>query len=485
MSWEADVEDVYPFIGTSNFFFMKEFPNPHKRVYITSLADPYELVAALKTSLRSWSSLRSIPVEYDQATRLIVVLRATQRYFDQAISFHPNVKDEQALIDISMPGNHAASELPRGLLFRMVVANVESTKTIGLVTLVNHAVYDGVSITAWAKDVGAILTGTSVVKRVHHKAFAEAYYLYQTSLAAELATDHHAKRLRGIGSMQDALWPPTHLSNGIPSRTGVPNEYGKTEAIEGGGCSNPDILRYRRCPKLATATSRKASTLVSAAIAIFNTSMTGSKHAIFGFVLAGREWPFMSDSLARLMPDPKSIAGPTMTTAVAVMTVDDTEQISHFLRHVETEIDLMKRHQHTPLDFAAHLDDADRKVWYLAQSRQFLNYQPNNSQPTKARSGGSSSSAAQEDSPFRLVLNRDYKVDRPTNTFVWACGLEADAETLRIRALFNPDVFSEDEVVGFTTKVFDLVEFLGDVGNGEKAVGEMRAIVFAQHNSDE
>ena len=40
MSWEADVEDVYPIIGTLSFFFMKDFPNLHKRVYTTSLTDP-------------------------------------------------------------------------------------------------------------------------------------------------------------------------------------------------------------------------------------------------------------------------------------------------------------------------------------------------------------------------------------------------------------------------------------------------------------
>ena len=481
MSWEADVEDVYPIIGTLSFLYMKDFPNPHKRVYITSLTDPYELVAALKASLRSWSSLRSIAVEYDQATHLMVVLRATQQYFNYAILFHPDVEDEQALTEISIPGNHTASELPQGLLFKMVVAKVKSTKTIGLVTLVNHAVCDGVSIIAWAKDVEAMLIGTSVVKRVHHKAFAEAYYLHQTSLAAQLVTNHHAKRLRGIRSMQDALWPPAHRLDSIHTRAGVPNQNGKTEAIEGGGYSNAQILRYRRCPKLAT-TGRKASTLVSAAIAIFNTSMTGSKHVVFGLLLAGREWPLMSDSLARLMPDPMSIAGPTSTTTVALMTVDDAEQISHFLGHVETELGFMKRHQHVPLDFAAHLDEADREVWYLAQSRQVLNYQPNDIGP---KSSSRNSSSAKDDSPFRLVLDRDYKVDQPVNTFVWECGLEGDdAETVRIRALFNPDVFSEDQVLEFTEKVFDVVEFLSEERNGAKAVGEMRAIMIPLRNNN-
>ena len=47
MSWEADVEDAYPVILPVHFFFMKEFLNPHKRVYITSLADTETAVAAI------------------------------------------------------------------------------------------------------------------------------------------------------------------------------------------------------------------------------------------------------------------------------------------------------------------------------------------------------------------------------------------------------------------------------------------------------
>lgn len=102
MSWEADVENVYPMITTLNFLYMKEMPNPQKRVYLTSLSDPVRVVAALKSTLESWSIWRSIAVEYDQATRLLVVLRATQRYFDQAISSRADVENAHALTGLAM-----------------------------------------------------------------------------------------------------------------------------------------------------------------------------------------------------------------------------------------------------------------------------------------------------------------------------------------------------------------------------------------------
>ena len=479
MSWEADVEDVYPIIGTASFVLMKEFPNTLSIVFTTPLADPDELVAALKKTLKSWSSFRSIAVEYDQATRLMVVLRATQRYFDQAISIHTDVEDEQALIGISTSGNHAASELPRGLLFRTVVAKVKSTKTVGLIMLPNHAIIDAVSFKALRKDLEAMITGALVTKRIPYKAFAETYYLHQTSRAAKIATDYHVKRLRGIGSMRRALWPPSYLINSVPTRAGVPNKKDVVETVEGGDYRNAQVTRYRHCPNLA-ATSEKRSTLINAAIAIFNTSITGSEHAIFMTLLAGREWPFINTSMAQLLPDPKTIAGPTLTATVVVVGVDDAEPVSHFLGRLEVEQRLLRHHQHVPLDFPAHLEEADRQVWLLAQHRQALNYQPN-AEGFEVRTSSSSSSSA-ANSALRLVASSEYKVDRPNDAFGWECRF-VDAETLRIQATFNPDMFSQRQVIRFTESVFDIVDFLSDTGNGGKKVRDMRAILLSEKES--
>lgn len=466
MSWEADVEDVYPVIVPANFFFMKEFPNPHKRVYITSQADPETIIAALKTTLvESWSIFRSVAVEYDHTIRLLVVLRATERYFDQAISIHPQVENEQALMEISISGNHAASELPRGLMFRVVVAKIESTKTVGVIVLINHAIGDAISNTTWDKDVEALILGNSVVKRIPHKAFAEAYYLHQTSLAAKLATDYHVKRLRGIGSMRYALWPPSQPVPNVPARAMMPNNKGNNEAVEGGGYHNAQIVRDRKYPNLA-AIGRKPSTLTIAAIATFSAFVTEGKHAVFAILLGGRQWPFTTNSLARLLPDPMTIAGPTIASTVMIVNIDDAEQISQFLNRLEVEVRLLKRYQHVPWDFYAALGEEDRAMFRDAH-RLFLNYLPNGTRPKDSVSG---------DSSWRLILDRDYKVDQPNDCFTWDCGLK-DADTLSIRSLFNPDVFSEKQVERFTDSVFDIVEFLSDVDNWGKEVCELRAIL--------
>ena len=308
---------------------------------------------------------------------------------------------------ISMPGNHAASELPHGLMMRMIVAKVKSTKRVGLITLINHAVMDGVSINAWDRDLAALITGPSIPRRIPQKAFAEVSYLYQTSLAAKLVIEYRVKRLRGIGSMHHAIWPSPHLFDNVPSRAGVPNDNGRFEAIEGGGYNNSQIIRYRACPNLVK-NGTSPSTLVNAAIASFNISVNGSKEAIFCALLAGRQWPFINHSLARLLPDPLTIAGPTLTSTVVVVNVDNEEKISQFLDRLEVELRLLRRYQHVPPDFAAHLEDEDQLMWYLAH-RQILNFRPNDTAPKRKVS---------IDSPYSLLLDADYKVDETQSSFV-------------------------------------------------------------------
>ena len=470
MSWETDVEDVYPIVGGAWFYFLKEFPNLLKRVSTTSVTEPERLVAALKASLESWSILRSIAVEYDEATRLLIVLRATPRYFDQAISIHADVDDEQALKEISMPISHVESELPQGLLFRVVVARVKSTGTVGMVIVRTHAIYDDVSLKVWERDLEALISGGSLTRMVPHKAFVETYYLHQTSLAARMATEYHVQRLRGIGSLHHALWPPPKSFDGLPVRAGVPNEKGMVDVTEGGGQNDAKIVRSRRSPSFV-ATKSRTSTLTIAAVAIFNACVTGSEHAMFSTILRGREWPFLADSLAQLLPDPTSIAGPTLVSTLLLLKVNKGERVSHFLARLEAELRLLSRHQHVPHNFPAQLDEADRAVWRDAR-RQVFNYVPN----------GTMVERAPPDSQWRSISDRHYYVDRSNRFFHWMPGFSKDAQTLSIEAHFNPDMFTARQVEGFAESVLDVVAFLGDMKNWEREVREAQAVLSTRES---
>lgn len=98
---------------------------------------------------------------------------------------------------------------------------------------------------------------------------------------------------------------------------------------------------------------------------------------------------------------------------------------------------------------------------------QALNCVPNGTGPKDRVSG---------DEPLSLISDTEYKVDSSHKTFVWETEFK-DAETLRIRAMFNPDTFSETDVERFTESVLDAVGFLSDTDNEGKDFCELRAML--------
>lgn len=126
--------------------FMKKLPNPHKEAYVTSVPEPIQLLHFLRVSLESWPIFRSIAVEPNGSAPLVIILRPTPRYFGRAISIHDEVCDEKALMQISIAGNHAVSEIPRELLFRIARAKIAQIKTTSFVLMFNHAIADAHTI---------------------------------------------------------------------------------------------------------------------------------------------------------------------------------------------------------------------------------------------------------------------------------------------------------------------------------------------------
>ena len=368
-SWQRDVEDVYPIAGSFMSIFMKMYLKPHKLVYVTSLREVSQLQQALMTSLESWPLFRSIAVEPSRSVPLVINLRPSQHYFDRAISVHDEVSDEQALMDITGTANYAASQLPRDLLFRIVIASIARTKTMGFILMVDHAIIDAHTIISWCHDVVSLIAKSSVPSRVPYRAFADIHQSLSTSMAASKATEFHVKRLQGIGDMRHALWPPLKKNKSVvancvspwlqvvfallkaklrmnraSSNSGYDN-VAKTsavpkEAVEGGGYCNGKYIDTRQFPNLSNFHAKhriRVSTIFKAAVSLYNVQRTAASQAIFGMALSGRAWPFLDGSLASLLPSAWNIAGRTLTSVLEIVKLDWEETFEQLLRRMDME----------------------------------------------------------------------------------------------------------------------------------------------------
>ena len=473
MTWDADVEDVYPVVGTACYGWLKEVPFSHQMTAMTQMTDSQQLRHALETSLKSWPIFRSVAVEFDQAMRIFVVFHASKRYFDTAISIHPEVETPEALSQINIPAEHLSGSLPKGLLFRAVIAKVTSTGTLGLVVMINHATYDFLSLAAWAKDLDQLLKGETPLPRVPYKLFADAFYLHQTSILALKATIFTVHHLSGISALQDAFWPSlaSSLARNAEKkqRKDLPeglSSHDKDKSEESSGL----LIKSRRCHHLSdfgTTHGISAPIILKAAISLFNTHMTGNPNAIFGMLMAGRVWPFIEEPLAQLLPNPLNIAGPTMTGTVNITKVDAQEKVIQFLKRIEAEHQEMTRYQHRPMAAIAQLSDHDRAAW-MGAMRQFYNWQPSSEESNKGELA----------EPALELMQQTKQEANATRGFIWECGLTG-FETLSVRALWNLDLFSKDEVNGFVESVLNIVEWICDPSNCEEEVQRFRDVVIA------
>ena len=116
LSWEANLQEVYPIAGTSICSFMKEIAFHHK---YTSVSVCNRIRHVVELSLDRWPVFRSIVVEYSEDLRLLLALRADRAYFDRAISSQPEVESVRALFrEVPIQkSTHVGGKLPDGLCF--------------------------------------------------------------------------------------------------------------------------------------------------------------------------------------------------------------------------------------------------------------------------------------------------------------------------------------------------------------------------------
>lgn len=373
--------------------------------------------------------LRTLAIHYDASTPLHVVLRPSSTWFQHCITILDEPIDTAADLKRLLWNDpqYDFAAYP-GPMFRAVVTHVREENCAGLVYMIQHSVFDGISLEFFLQDLDALLADTAtssslLPQRVPFRAWIESEFQFRTSLAAQTSVQWHINRLRGIHTHHAALFPRQKApewfkgdSTGwIDESTGKPGperkplcllasseeENQKEEANGVTGLSQkislPDMHHLKHIHGI------DASTVMKAALALLNTKLTGHKVALFAEYFAARNsWPHLPEWMSRVLPQPMEVDGPMVQKVVVAIDVPLTggkkgegegeeggegDSILEFLIKLQKEQDLMKKYVHAPFrdvidgldDTTNSTDDArenDAKTTLSISRRQIFNWLP-------------------------------------------------------------------------------------------------------------
>lgn len=356
--------------------------NNHRHAYLCKSKTVEETRLALENALSHHDMLRTLAIHYDASTPLHVVLRPSSTWFQHCITILDEPIDTAADLKRLLWNDpqYDFAAYP-GPMFRAVLTYVREENCAGLVYMIQHSVFDGISLEFFLQDFDALLadtatTSSSLPQRIPFRAWIESEFHFRNSLAAQTSVQWHVNRLRGIHSHHAALFPRQKApewfkgdSTGwIDESTGKPGperklassgEENQKEGVTGlsQNISLPDIHHLKHTHGI------DASTVMKAALALLNTKLTGHKVALFAEYFAARNsWPHLPEWMSRVLPQPMEVDGPMVQKVVVAIDVPLTggageeegegegegDSVLGFLIKLQKEQDLMKGYVHAP-----------------------------------------------------------------------------------------------------------------------------------------
>ena len=484
LSWENDIQDVYPVPDFSFKHLTRSRAynyNLRLSLHVTHTSAS-QVRAAIEASMAIWSVLRSIAVDYHDGQRLFAEIRPGEQWYNQCILQDDiyevqNPEDVKVLARSGLIGIHA--QLP-GPLFKAIIVDIKNTGDVGVVIIANHAVFDAFSMVAWREDLEQLLHNTpNKPSRIRYKNFADHYYNYRASPSAASSVAFFAKHLEGVGEWSISLWPPQNapqwfIGNDIGWRypDGSLGEPGKrlslgTNQKMSGLDGVVQSIQLPFLQRLYYEARIPASTLLKAALALLTVSQTGQDVAMMGSVQAGRQWPFIDRWLAQRLPNPMEIAGSTHTNVPHVIRIDRREPVLTMLKRLTEEQEAMMRHAHVPyflLD--AKLSAADREMHLEMKRRQTYNWVPHWPSKTGISIANEASSTIRGQARVHVL-----QADRHFNFgILWNCGLD-DPTTVRVHALYDDAQIRNEEMVAHVEQLLKIAQWMQNPANWGKSIG--------------
>ncbi|KUJ19522.1 acetyl-CoA synthetase-like protein [Mollisia scopiformis] len=362
LGWE-DVEDVIPMNAIQETFVKYRRPQTsnHRHAFLCNGSSVDHLEKALKATLAHHSMLRTMAMYFDSHTSMHITIRPSEQWFSKCIRHLPAVKKAEDLAEVVYGDVELDNAHFPGPMMRFIIVYVEETKCAGLVYMVQHSIFDAVSLQLFLDDFDAMLTNptTKLKPHVPYKAWADSYYNLQYSPIAKASVNWQANRLRGIYKNPEALFPIQRApewfkgsSEGwIDIKTGKPGPPRKALTKNGlgvKGITGQGTLKDIQALKIKH--NIEGSQIVKAALAVVTTRHTKQPYALFGQSQAGRTWPFMLPWQANRMPPAMDVDGPAVQGTINKLPIHKSETVLDMLARLQAEQYELNRHAYAPMN---------------------------------------------------------------------------------------------------------------------------------------
>lgn len=368
LSWKH-VENVAPMTDTMTVMARGDRPNAwnHRHSIVIKQNNISDLKSILQTWMTKHSLMRSTVGSDKSDVDYYLIMAATDAWFKHQILDGEQIDRAEDLLTHKLNDSAWDFVSPAGPLLKATVLPIRDSSDIGLVLHWHHAIFDGLIIKRWYLELTHLLNYQPSPVSFHpFEHFSDSFYHYRQSPSAKEAVDFHVRRLRGIASRRDRIWPVQraprwlkgetkgwkHLNGGL----GKPEERVALDGDKATGTmgSNltvpvPNILKMRAEHEISPPIIAKA------ACALFNLQIIGGDEAIFASVESGRSWPVADTAKSNSLDpsdeliNPLTIDGPTMTETINRIRLHPGETVHQFLIRLQEDQREIDLYSHAPI----------------------------------------------------------------------------------------------------------------------------------------
>jgi hypothetical protein len=254
-------------------------------------------------------------------------------------------------------------------MFQAELISIEDTPGTTIISLTyNHSVMDAITLFHLHTDLDRLIHATAeessfrIASLMPFKNWTDLWWVNQNNEVARESVDFHVRRLRGITTRQDSLWPPqqapgwmigTDRDSSLAAERAVVRDRvweGRWNNVQHNfvHARTSSVVHLEELQVLRRDYVIEPPVLAKSALAIFNAVRTGSTHAVFNTWESGRTWPFVPAWMEKTLPPAMGIDGPTVEWLVNMIEVDRSMTTGDFLRGMTDYDILLSTHAHAP-----------------------------------------------------------------------------------------------------------------------------------------